>query len=990
LFEDAGSDDSQRGSHRSAFEYLLLLCGICLFCNPVAWASPTQIQFNIPAGDFEEAIVAFGAEAKVLVSYGSMSGSFKGGRTRAVIGTLEPRAALAILLEGTGVVAEWESERSVWLRRVDSEASTKARVIGADDLGHINADLPGPGSAQLVPQFSLPMDQVMITGTLIRGVSDMEAPIVKVTQKDLSFAPFPTVQDALYQLPIVSLDGPRSDLGTYNNFNYGSAINLRGLGLGATLVLVNGRRQPLSGLNSDFVDVSNIPAAAVDRIEILPQGASATYGSDAIAGVVNIILKEHFEGAQTQVHYGGTPGGQNNLVVSQLLGTHWSSGNVMFVYQYSDGTALPASARGYAANENKTPYGGGDYRSFYADPGNIVDPNTLLPVSGGTGGVVRYENGLANLDLFPEAVQHSFYGTGKEELGTVELFAEGRYTQRSTFEAFFPQIATIPLGPDNPFNPNPGNTTLVDYSFSKVFGTTIFSDETQNYVGTLGARIQFGKDWQANLSETYGQERLYSHEYNVANEQALETAAASSDSTKAFNPFGTTNPAVLASIWGNYPTHATSGIESTSLIADGPLFDLWGGPLRMAAGLEHREESLNHSEGTSAVAGETPIDGRYDRHVGSAFAELSLPLVGDPANQHAVPRLELTLAGRYDHYSGVGGTTNPELGVHWVPTDSLKLRGSWGKSYRAPKLDDLYDASNNESGLALIPDPRSPTGRSLVLAMQGDNPNLKPELAKTWTAGFDLVPSFAPKLVLSLTYYSIDYRDQITTADPADPVTILTQENEWAAVITRNPTAAQIAAVCGRSDYYGSVATCLTSTPAAIIDLRVANLASTQTNGLDLNVNQKLTVDAGYFDFGFVGNYVFHFDQAVSNTSSGTDILNTFANPLKFRFRTTAAWDRHLPEESGLGASLAVNFTNAYENPGSTLLPGIRSLTTLDLQLRYHTAENSGWLGGVDIALNAVNVFNASPPFADTPYGFDRANAQPLGRVLGLSVTKKW
>src|SRR6185437_8064935 len=153
-----------------------------------------------------------------------------------------------------------------------------------------------------------------------------------------------------------------------NNYNYGSGINLRGLGVAATLVLVNGHRQPLSGLNGDFVDVSNIPMAAVDRIELLPDGASAAYGSDAIAGVVNIIMKDHFDGAETQVRYGGAPGGRDDVTASQLLGTHWSSGNMMLVYQYQDTTELSAKARGYAANADKRPYGGADYRTYFTYP----------------------------------------------------------------------------------------------------------------------------------------------------------------------------------------------------------------------------------------------------------------------------------------------------------------------------------------------------------------------------------------------------------------------------------------------------------------------------------------------------------------------------------------------------------------------------------------------------------------------------------------------
>jgi iron complex outermembrane receptor protein len=273
--------------------------------------------------------------------------------------------------------------------------------------------------------------------------------------------------------------------------------------------------------------------------------------------------------------------------------------------------------------------------------------------------------------------------------------------------------------------------------------------------------------------------------------------------------------------------------------------------------------------------------------------------------------------------------------------------------------------------------------------MEGNNPNLKPETAKSWTTGFDWVPDFDPELALSLTYYSVDYTGQIAIPDFEDPFNIL-QGNEWAAVITRNPSATQIAAVCNRPDYYGSVAACLASSPAVIVDYRLANLSSTRTNGLDLNVHQKFTSDVGLFNLSILGNYVFHFDQQVTGNSPTVDILNTFQNPLKFRFRAVAAWDRHLPEESGLGGSLAVNFTNGYSNSGNTLLPEIGSLTTFDMQLRYHAAEDSGWLGGMDFAINAVNVFNQSPPFADTDVGYDSANFQSLGRVLSLTVSKKW
>jgi iron complex outermembrane receptor protein len=247
-----------------------------------------------------------------------------------------------------------------------------------------------------------------------------------------------------------------------------------------------------------------------------------------------------------------------------------------------------------------------------------------------------------------------------------------------------------------------------------------------------------------------------------------------------------------------------------------------------------------------------------------------------------------------------------------------------------------------------------------------------------------------PDLTFSLTYYAIDYTGQIAQPAAADPFDILIQENQWAGVITRNPTQAQISAVCNRPDFVGSISSCLASAPAAIVDIRLANLASTQVSGLDLNVHQKIDSGVGRFNFGLQGSYVFHFDQAVTSTSPNVDILNTYADPLKLRLRATIGWDQHPTEEFGFGTNLAVNFTNAYNNPGSTLLPRIDSLTTVDLQLRYRTADESGFLSGVEFGLNAVNVFNRNPPFVDSTVGYDIANFQPLGRVLSMSVRKKW
>ena len=977
---------------------LTLLPLVCLFGAAPSWAADSKVKFNLPSDEFPKAILEFYHQSKIEVLF-LANDTLSQIKTQPVVGELEPREALDRMLKGTGLTFRFVTEHSVTIKQpeVASTPPPPPRKAPPPSVHRSAAAGPVVGHNQL--------DEVTITGSLIHGAADVMSPLVYVTQQDLSLAPFATVQDALYQLPLVSLDAPREDFGLNNNYNYGSGINLRGLGVGATLVLVNGHRQPLSGVDGDFVDVSNIPTAAIERIEILPDGASALYGSDAIAGVVNIILRDDFEGAETQVRYGGAPGGRGETVVSQLLGTHWSSGKAMLVYEYSDGTELAAAARGYAANSNKTPYGGTDFRSIFSDPGNIVNPatgqaiygipagSTSVPLNPATlSSTINLQNTFARTLLFPQRTQNSVYATGSQNVGdSVELFAEGRFSQRKTFVQTFPQTDTLDVPGNNPFNPFPGSVTPVAYSFSRSLGPISFSGETRNYLGTLGARFKLGGDWQATLSESFGQEKLFDNEYNIYNGIALNAALADTNVPTTFNAFGgVTNPTTLAAIRREDLVHAVSGIETTSFVADGPLLDLPAGPAKLAVGLERREESLEHTVADIADPPYGTTNARYSRHVGSAFTELAIPLVGNSEHPRAAPRLELTVAGRYEDYSDFGTSTTPEVRLHWVPIDSLKLRASWGRSFRAPKLDDLYDSTENVSFTTTLPDPQSSTGRSQILGLQGDNPNLKAETATTWTGGFDVVPEFDPGLTFSATYYEIDYTGQIAQPDSANPFDILGQENEWGAVITRNPTQAQIAAICNRPDFQGSRASCLASSPAAIVDFQLANLASTKVSGLDLSVHQRINSGIGRFELGLQGSYVFHFDQAVTSTSPSVDILNTYANPLKLRFRATAGWDEHPTGESGLGAKLAVNFTNAYDNPGSTLLRRIDSLTTVDMQLLYHTAEDAGPWGGMEFALSAVNVFNQSPPFADNVYGYDVANFQPLGRVLSLSIRKRW
>ena len=983
--------------------YLLYTASITLLVTTNAWAQDPVAHFKLPSEPLPQALIDFYHQSGIQPGFASTP-QIDNAKSNPVTGVMASSTALALLLKGTGYTFRFDTDNSVDVIPDEPIGEQKPAVARA---GHPASSAPRRPTEW---QDQGRLEQVNVTGSLIHGVQDAVAPLIYLKQQQLQMASFPTVEDALYSLPMISLNGPREDLGTDNNYQYGAGLDLRGLGVGATLVLVNGYRQPLAGLDGDFVDVSTIPWSAVQRIEVLPDGASALYGSDAVAGVVNIIMRDNFDGAETQVRYGAAIAGRRGIMASQLLGKHWSGGHAMLAYEYSDTTPLAAADRPYAANADKTPYGGGNYDSYESDPGNILNPMTLQPAYGlpsGQNGVglrpallatsINLQNQFAQYQIFPEVRAHELYTAAAQDISErVQLFFNGRFAERDALRSGFPaaQILTVP--PSNPFYVNPYVSVpyaLVAYSFAQDFGPTIFAARTQVYAGTAGARVQFGKTWQLTASESYGRQSLRSDEYNQVNQTALAASLADPDPATAFDPSGAgsnTNPQTLQAIEADYPLHALSTIESTRVVMDGSLFATPAGDAKIALGLERREEALSHDVVDSLGVLPQTISQSYDRHVTALFSQVALPVIGNPENPLATPRLELVASGRYERYSDFGRTFNPTVRLRWIPTESVKVRASWGRSFRAPKLDDLYDTANNLAGSIVLPDPKSPTSRSLVLVEEGSNPTLKEETAKTWTAGFDLAPVFLPGSTFSFTYYSIDYQNRIAQPAADDPFAILVNESEWAAVITRNPSRAQIDAVCNGSDYIGPVPACLASAPAAIVDGRLANLAATRTTGMDVQAADSFGGPWGRIDLGVTGNYVFKFEQAVTPTSTSVDIVNTAANPLTLRLRGTAEWNREGPGMPGPGLSLAVNHTGGYKNPGSRLIPNVSPWTTLDARFVYRTRQDEGWLSGMEFSVNAVNVLNHDPPFVDAISGYDVYNVQALGRVLSVDIDKRW
>lgn len=968
-----------------------------------AWAQP--LSFDLSATELSKALAQFNKQSNIPSVY--IGGGGEEIRTKAVTGELEPLQALQRMLEGQDMeFTYFDDPPTIRIRRV-SKPAEKPSSAETDDSPEPPIELVTVHGHSMVDDG---FEMVTVTGALIRGATDVVSPLVFVTDKSLSQTSYETVPDYLYQMPQVSLDAPRQDL--VANGNYGSGINLRGLGVGATLVLVNGRRLPLSGVYGDFVDVSGIPWCMVDHVEVLPDGASAIYGSDAIAGVVNIVMREHYEGAATQVRVGSGQGGPGERSVSQLFGTRWTSGQIMLAYQYSDTTPLTAASRAYAADADKRPFGGGDYRSIYSSPGNLFDPvapGQIVGISYAqnnlsdarpilTPGSVNLENPFSQYDLFPHSISHSAYLTASQELSeNIELFADALFTVRDVHAIRLPAEDTLLVPARNPYFIvlSPGAASVaVTYSFLQDLGPDTLTTEMRQYLGTMGARLRLPADWVAKLYVSTGQQELHSDEYNLPNPYALDMALSDSSAAMAFDPFSDArqNLATLQAIRLNQQLSTTSGITSENVVVDGSLGGLAGSPLKLALGFERREEtsgvdvpSLVQSQYLYEPEDQYAIE-RHQRIDNGTAAELEVPLMSDPYKGTRVP-LRLTLAERFDQYGDFGSKMSPMERLTWSPGSSIRLRASWGRSFRVPSLEELYDSSQNQLSFAYLPDPRAASGNSLALIRTGTSSELKPETATTSTVGLDLTPDFLPDFQLSVTGFWIDYYNRITQPALDDPNDILAHESEWAPFITRYPTATQVAALCESPLFNGSRQACLDSSPTVSVNYSLTNIAVTRESGIDLSLRQSLVTGWGRFRFTLDATDLLRFEQAATWNSRLQSVLNTVGNPIAFHAQTAAEWQLRTLGVYEPGARVALNHTGAYENPGSSLMPHVRSATTVDLQL--FMGLNRSW-PHTRVSLNIQNVLNQPPPFVDNPYGYDISNSQPLGRMLSLRVSTDW
>ncbi|HLZ78585.1 MAG TPA: TonB-dependent receptor [Sphingomonas sp.] len=942
-------------------------------------AHAAQQSYRIPAQDLGSALQEFTriSGARVVAASDLVAGR----QSRAVEDVLSASDALSAILAGSGLHAELIAGAYV-LRPDGKGGAAKAPVVASMDI--------------------------VVTGSRIHGSGPIGSPLTVIDRKTIEDSGRATVADYVQTLPQNFGGGPNEGLtgttarnGANSNVNYGASINLRGLGTASTLVLFDGNRPALGGAYGAFTDISLIPSVAIERIEILTDGASAIYGTDAVAGVVNVRFRDHFKGFETHLYSGTADGAFGQLQLAQAAGTRWSGGGIMLAYQFDHRGGLAGADR-RASTEDLRPWGGPDQRSVYADPGNILAANgesfaigrSTAPGHPTLADLVPGETNLVDnqkrVDLLPRQQTHSLYLAADQEiLPGLSVFARGLYSRRHFDLEVLPFEGQVLIAPGSPWYLDPigtGEPILLERDFRTEVGDPRSAGTTQGLSLTGGFEGRLGS-WHVELSGDYGRQTENNRLSNVVNFNHVADLVV--DPASGFDPYGGNSPALIARIRSSVRDHSLYQVGSATLRADGTLFELPAGAVKLAVGGEYRHESLVSRTTDNVYAEQPEVTDIYGtpaaRHIEAAYAELLVPIFAAP--DRLPGRLDLSLAGRMEWYSDVGRTQNPKVGLSWRPVVGLTLRSSYGTSFRAPGFTENIGASFNLYQPFYVPDPASPTGQSAVLGLFGSAAHIGPEKARTWTAGFDIAPPRLAGLRLSATYFDIAYRDRIGSA-ATDAFSYLLFRNIYGGLIQDHPDAATLAAYYASPGFQNPDGI-PPSAIVAILDGLTRNLSSVTVRGIDFDLSYTQPMLGGQVSVGADGTRLLTIAQRLTTGSPATDVVSTFGNPVKLRLRGHAGWSR-----GGFEAHVTVNHVGSYSNNAIVPAEHVGAWTTIDAQIGYSFPRPTPF-GRARLALSALNLFDKAPPYINntafnSTLAYDPGQASAIGRVVALEASFSW
>ena len=945
-------------------------------------ADTDTIRFDIKPQSAGASLMKLAKAAGVQIVMSKGAG--EGVSLPAVNGDYTLTQALELILTGTELSYEFTAENMVFIKERDDSSEGAPEDVD---------------------------EEIVVVGSRLKSTAS-GSNIVVLTREEIKRQGFGSIEDVIRSLP-QNFSDVNASSAQNNNLNSRdaqgqSAINLRGLGTENTLVLVNGRRWVQSPTFRDgTVNLNGIPFSAVERVEVMLDGASAIYGSDALGGVINIVLRESFQGGETIARFEDNRNGGGIWRLEQNASVGWDSGQALLTLSYSETDAV--DQKKIFTTLDFRPRGGTDSRfTQVGQPGVVFIGPGFASLPAGDDGT----NGLDNLSpdnitpFDPPGIVGAGVTASSENLNArlhidqeiydgFNLFGELLYTDnRSTSSSGYSNFAFRMVPTTNRFN-DQGRPFFVSYAFVQetldgLLPPFTTSSDHENLSYTLGfnADLPFA-GWTLDFTASHAEGDSSFADFNLLDDVLAERLAGFRDANnngvmdpgeelpaeQVLNPFGNgtaQNPAALQGLVGAAsdgpfaPSNNTAKQGDYLLSANGELFSLPGGDAELALGTEYRTEKLE--------LGSASLD--PERDVESYFAELGLPIVGDSNGLPGVESLYLKIALRHDEYRFSGpfngddqpfvekrfSKASPKVDLAWQVVPELKVRMSWGESFRAPNSRDIFAEPFFLPPFIFLPviDPEFPEfGQQFPRVGFTGNPNLGPETADTKTFGFEWQPTGVLEgLLFSATYTDLDARDRVGTPSLRADAALIFEDGSGVVRGSDNRLISFLA-------------------PSL-------NLALQTSETVDFNIGYDLDTDWGAWQLGLNGTYTSSAMQQNSVTSEPIVLDGTERGQERVKARGSLSWSR-----DNMAASLFVNYSSSYNNVvrgGGAIPHRVSHYVTYDLNGAYELGE-SRWKfnGGVR------NLFNRKFPFFDgfiRPYDDRRVDTR--GRMVYLEVKKSY
>ena len=867
-----------------------------------------------------------------------------------------------------------------------------AEATVSDDAGSAVSSAAVSADATAAPAPTTQLDRVEVTGSAIRRVdAETAVPITILRADQLRNEGVTTTEQILQRVSgNQSIRNPASSVGAATGGS--SFADMRGIGANKTLVLLSGRRLGNNAIDGSAVDLNTIPFAAIDRVEVLRDGASALYGTDAIGGVINFITKKSLTDGTLSL--GGEGADASGGGGSKDLSASWGYGdldkdrfNVMGVFGYNKQDDLRAKDRTfattYAPGRGLDQTSGTSYPANYSQNGVSSNPlssgNCNGPDLVSRQGVCRFDT-RNYIDLLPATEKTSFFGkaTGKltdDDNVNLEYFFARNNNSTQVGPA---PLTGMTMDPSSPFypgkgitpastNPNFDPTQPIDFNWRETAaGARQSRDQntSQRLVLSFDGTVQ---GWDYNAGASYNENKVIS---SVTGGYVSDAAMINGIADGIINPFGPQTAAGQALIDANqYHGQYSSSVGRVTGL-DGRMSreigDWFGaGPSGLAIGGEFRQENFHQSyEQYAADISSLGVDPdgsvKGDRNVKAVYTELNVPVLDS---------LELSAAVRHDKYSDFGSTTNPKYSFRYQPIKELVVRGAYSEGFRAPSLYELYNPQYTTYTQGYYNDPKLCTGGVVQPGgnaardcgqqfhnRTGGNTDLSPEKARNLTLGFVYQP--VRNLSMGLDFWWIHIANQIAEFPES---TVFDDPNTYADRYIRNAD--------GSLNY---------------VQTGLANLGAVKTSGVDVSLDYKFpNTPYGQFGLGLQGTYVSRYDYQTTIGGNYTDNVGAFEGT-----GVIARWKHVLSGTWNLGpyrASLVNRFTSGYNDYDTDTHSRVASYALWDISGGYTFNKT------VDLDVGVKNMFDRNPPFSNQAYnfqsGYDPRYGDPMGRTFFARAT---